>query len=353
MKRFLLYIILCGAPFAALAQNEIEFSEMAHNLGTLMWHHPAQATFTVKNLGQEELNILDVEPDCGCTLVSWTTQPIAPGQTGTVSVRYDAQQLGHFNKGVAVYTNFGEQPTYLSVTGRVVNEPVSKIVTYDHHFGVVDLNVDEIEFDDVNRGETPFRVIELCNNGKEPVTPTLMHLPDYLTASYAPDVLYPGRSGRILVTLDSEKLPMMGLTQDNVYLSLQPGETLRRENEITVSATLLPPVVEDEAMLENSPVLELDKTALELGEMGKKSKLKGQMLLTNTGRSDLNIQALQVYNPGLSVSLGSRVIRPGGTEKLKVTVSELALRSKGRRRILLITDDARNPKRVIDVIVKK
>lgn len=345
--------MVCACAATASAQDEIEFSEMGHNLGTLIWHNPAQATFTVKNLSQKELRILDVEPDCGCTLVTWTTTPIESGKTGTVSVRYDAGQLGHFNKGIAVYSNFDEQPTYLSVSGRVVNEALRNDVAYDHHFGDVDVSIDEVEFDDVNRGDMPFRTIELMNRSDSAVAPTLMHLPDYLTASYAPDVLYPGRAGRILLTLDSEKLESMGLTQANVYLSLKPGEILPRENEITVSATLLPEVVEDAEELEKSPVLQLDKTMLDLGEMGRKSKLKSQILLSNTGKSDLNIKALQVYNPGISVSLGDRVVRPGEKVKMKVTVSDSALRSKGRRRILLITDDARNPKTVIDINVKK
>jgi len=344
---------MCLCVFVASAQDEVEFSEIGHNLGTLIWHNPAQATFTVKNLGQKELLILDVEPDCGCTLVTWTTTPVEPGKTGTISVRYDARQLGHFNKGIAVYTNFDDRPTYLSVSGRVVNEAVRNDISYDYHFGDVDVSLDEVEFDDVHRGEMPFRTIDVVNRGSTAVTPTLMHLPDYLTASYAPDVLYPGRAGRILLTLDSEKLESMGLTQTNVYLSLTPGEMLRRENEITVSATLLPEVVEDVEELEKSPVLQLDKTLLNLGEMGRKKKLKDQVLLTNIGKSDLTIKALQVYNPGISVSLGNRVIRPAEKVKMKVTVENSALRLKGRRRILLITNDARNPKTVIDIDVKK
>ena len=87
--------------------------------------------------------------------------------------------------------------------------------------------------------------------------------------------------------------------------------------------------------------------------MGNRKKLSGTLTLTNTGRSPLVIRTLQVYNPGISVSIGSRRIAPGESEKLKITINANSNYFKGRRRILLITNDPRHPKQIIDVKVEK
>lgn len=67
-----------------------------------------------------------------------------------------------------------------------------------------------------------------------------MHLPKYLTAQADPAVIRPGRVGRILLTLNSNELHTMGLTQTSIYLSRFMGDRVSKETEINVSATLLP-----------------------------------------------------------------------------------------------------------------
>ena len=75
-------------------------------------------------------------------------------------------------------------------------------------------------------------------------------------------------------------------------------------------------------------------------------------MLRNTGNAPLIISALQVYNPGISVSLNKQKIKPGDEQKLKISINANSSYFKGRRRILLITNDPKNAKMVIDVTVK-
>ena len=100
-----------------------------------------------------------------------------------------------------------------------------------------------------------------------------------------------------------------------------------------------------------APVAAIDSTHITLGPLGKKKKVSGELVLRNTGRTPLVISALQVYNPGISVSIGKRRIDPGQAEKLKITVHANNKYFKGRRRILLITNDPDHSKMVIDVEV--
>ena len=128
--------------------------------------------------------------------------------------------------------------------------------------------------------------------------------------------------GKILLTLDSEKLHQMGLTQTSIYLAREVGDKVSEENEITVSSVLLP----DFSSLstrdrELAPRLVLSADTLDMGEMGRKRKKSMTVEVRNEGKRTLQVRTLQVFNKALSVSLSERNIAPGETAKLKVTVA--------------------------------
>lgn len=344
----------CLASLSALvATAQVSFDQVRHEFGTILWQTPTTATFTLTNNSQLPVTILDVHPDCGCTVATWTHTPIAPGATGTISVTYDAELLGSFEKRIDVRTSASAQPTHLIVSGDVARTLGDRPKSYPYHIGDIYLDNDDVEFDDVRRGETPVKTIRLYNASKKTLDVQLMHLPKYLTATAEPEQLRPGRSGRINLTLNSDALRNDGLTQTSVYLSRFMGDRVSQENEINISATLLPELKYTEADLASAPVAELDSTTIHMPALGTKKSVKAEVMLRNTGRSPLKITALQVYNPGLSVSIGKRTIAPGKSEKMKITVNATTHGFKGRRRILLITNDPVTPKAVIDVIVKK
>lgn len=336
-----------------MAQPQLSFDQTAQEMGTLLWHTPRSATFTVTNKGTTDLRLLSVRTDCGCTSAEWTRTPISPGAKGTIKVFYDAELLGSFNKGLAVYTNLDDKPVYLRVMGCVSMTTAETSNEFPIKVGDYFLSTDNVEFDDVNRGEMPQFTINLLNTGKKSYRPELMHLPKYLAAQCDPAVIQPGRMGRIVLTLNSQALPTMGLTQTNVYLSRFMGDRVSKETEISVSATLLPDFEHTYIPSQYAPSCYLESRQITLSLPEGKNRVKGEILMRNDGKSELQISALQVYNPGISVSVKSRKLAPGQQQKLKITVNSSNAHFKGRRRILLITNDPENPKTVIDVVLKK
>lgn len=354
MKRILYLIpaLLLGAGQAA-AQPKANFEVLHKELGSILWNLPQTTSFKVTNSGDTTLVISNVYPSCGCTTANWTRTPIAPGEAGTIDVTYDAALLGHFTKDIIVETNATAEPTVLTFSGDVVLEKKENTSDFPCHIGEIYLDTDNLEFDDVRRGDTPTLTLRLFNAGRKSYTPELMHLPQYLSVAAEPATIRPGRTGKLNITLDSEKLRNYGLTQTDIYLSRFPGDRVNAGNQIYVSATLLPELDYSPAERANAPHAQLDSTTIHLGPFGKKDKLKTELVLTNTGKLPLNIQTLQVYNPGLSVRFGRRTLKPGQSDKLKITVSARGLQERRRRRVLLITNDPDQPKIVIDLIIKK
>lgn len=356
-------MLLAGLCFGeAQAQPRVKLENDVANMGEVMFQLPTKATFTLNNDGDKPLQITRVHPGCGCTRVEWSQAPIMPGSKGEIAVWYDAKMLGVFQKDVEVFTNAAEEPLYLHLQGRVVTKITDYTGTLPVRMGTLQLNADDIVFDNVNKGDKPQVELQLANTSRKSYKPQLMHLPPYLKAQYQPETLAGGRIGRILLTLDSEKLMQLGLTQTSIYLARFAGDKIGTENEIAVSAVLLPDfshlTPEERA---NAPVLQTSADSLDLKFSTKKKFLvfgkyvspSGYITLTNTGKRPLHINMVQVSSRALNVKVDNSVIEPGKSTKLKVKVqTEYLKSSKAAPRILLITNDPAHPKKTIKITVK-
>ena len=337
----------------AQAQPKATFDKKTHEFGVVLWKHPATAVFTVKNDGDKPLVISNVTTSCGCTVADWTKTPIAPGATGTVTSTFDAKALGHFYKDIGVYCNASDLPIYLMLQGEVSADPKNYTLTHPYEIGPIRLDKEAIEFDDVNKGDKPSMEILVANTSSEVYTPVLMHLPPYLEAVAVPERIGKKGTGKIKITLDTDKLPKFGLTTSTVYLSRFPGDKVGDENSIPVSVVLLPDFSQiSQVQRLNPPAVELSARELTLLPLAENEKKSVKVVVTNTGKSNLEITDLQVFNSALGVQLKKRVLKPGASTKMKITAYGKFLKKvKGSPRVLMITNDPNCPKIIINVNV--
>jgi hypothetical protein len=93
---------------AKTPSTTIKFKEESHDFGTLQEGDPAVAEFVFKNTGKEPLIIQNVHPSCGCTVPSWSKEPVAPGKKGVIKASYGTKgRVGNFNKSVTVTSTAG------------------------------------------------------------------------------------------------------------------------------------------------------------------------------------------------------------------------------------------------------
>lgn len=345
--------ILLLSSLGAGAQK-METANKIVDCGQSVYQSPATAEFEIKNKGSHATRIVDVRMSCGCTDVEFPREEIPAGSKFTVRVTYDAKTMGRYDKLVAVYTEGNEEPLLLRMRGQVVREIVNFGGKYDFMLGNVQSDCNDIEFDDVSRGERPQKKIHIRNTTDENIQPVVMHLPDYLTAEVSPSKIAPGHSGVVTITLDSKQLKDMGLTQTSVFLGAFPGDRVSREKELSVSAVLLPKFDNLTAsQLANAPRMNLSTTELNLGAFKGKKKLKGEIIIRNDGNSVLNIKNLQMFTVGLQVSLNKQKIKPGESAKLKITAEERQLKNaRSKPRVLMITNDPNLPKVTIKIITE-
>lgn len=354
MKRMNIWMLSALLALPASAQKITTQHEVV-DCGQVVFRKPVTAEFVLKNDGHKPLVINNVLKSCGCTEVDYPKTGIAAGESFVIKAVYDAKQMGTFNKQVCLYTNADEEPFILSMRGKVVGSVVDFAGSYDEMLGVIKSDAQEVEFDDVNRGDRPVQRIHIFNPTDEVMEPVVMHLPDYLHAFVSPSKVAPHHSAEISFVLDSKKLRDLGLNQTSVYLGERPGDKIAPEKEIVVSAVLLPGFENmTPARKVLAPKMEMSTTDLNLGSFNGKKKLKGEILITNKGKSELDIRSMQMFTMGLQVNLKKSKILPGETVKMKVTAVAADLKKSRVRhpRILMITNDPDHAKVVVKINVQ-
>ena len=344
MKKALLFIV-SSLYFSVAQAQRLSVAKPTVDVGRTGYEMPVTATFELRNKGLRKLVIHDVKADCYCTKVDFPKGEIGVGDKFTIRMTYDARQLGHFNKQAAILSNGSKNPVYITMTGVVLTDLKDWSGSYPYDYNGLLGTINNLEFDNVNKGEQRTFEMLVMNNGTQAMRPNVLHLPAYLTAKAYPETLAPGHSGKVLFTLHSEKIHNYGLTQTSVYLAQKLGEKVNSSTEIPVSAVLLPSVVQTA----NAPVLELSDTTLNL-DFGKRSKASGEIVLTNKGLSRLDISSLQMFTRGLKVTLGKSRLLPGESTRLKITAVAAELKkARSLPRVLMITNDPKLSKVVITI----
>ena len=347
-KNIILSLLTCLLSLTASAQRLTTYTKVI-DLGQVLFNTPVSVTFEMKNKSARQVLVEKVETSCGCTTVETDNMLVPGGHDFNIRTTYDARQLGHFYKSLWVYEKGVKTPTELVIKGVVVSEVHDFSGTYPYTIGQIRTDLQDIEFDDVNRGQQPAQEMHILNTTGETIQPVIMRLPAYLTAEVSPTRIAPNKSGTVTFTLHSDKLRDMGLSQTSVFLGKYPGDKVAVDKEITTSVVLLPSfdgIVQEQY----APHAELSQTTMSLASMtGKPTKLKGEISIRNNGQVALNIRSLQMFTAGLRVSLSKQSIASGETAKLKIQANREELRGKHRPRVLMITNDPKNPKIVIEI----
>ena len=99
---------------------EIKFDTLRHNFGKFSKNNPiVKCSFKFKNTGTAPLVIHQAFASCGCTVPTFTKEPIKPGETGVIDVTYNGTDKfpGHFQKTVTVRSNAVSEVTRLIIEG--------------------------------------------------------------------------------------------------------------------------------------------------------------------------------------------------------------------------------------------
>jgi len=105
------------------SSTEIKFTYQDYNYGTIIKGANGDCEFRFVNNGNEPLILTDVHASCGCTVPSWTKEPVMPGKEGVIKVTYNTTRVGAFEKNITVTSNAKNTPVVLHIKGIVQDVP--------------------------------------------------------------------------------------------------------------------------------------------------------------------------------------------------------------------------------------
>ncbi|MEC7783603.1 MAG: DUF1573 domain-containing protein [Bacteroidota bacterium] len=97
----------------------MEFEESAYDFGNIARGTAVEHVFKFKNTGKAPLVIVDATSTCGCTVPSYPKEPIQPGETGELLVKYNGSGLNAVTKIVTVKSNTEKGSETVKITAFV------------------------------------------------------------------------------------------------------------------------------------------------------------------------------------------------------------------------------------------
>ena len=113
--------VVAGVSFTQAQKTaKIEFKSETVDYGEIKKNSDGVRVFEFTNTGDAPLVIENVRSSCGCTIPKKPEDPIMPGETGKIEVKYDTKRVGPIRKTVTVYSNASENVKALKIRGTVL-----------------------------------------------------------------------------------------------------------------------------------------------------------------------------------------------------------------------------------------
>lgn len=142
MKKFFsLLIALIGLNLNSSAQSvipnpdpnapEIKFESEVIDYGSIDYDANGIREFKFTNTGKTPLTVTAVTGECGCTATTidgkpgWPQEPILPGKSGVIKVKYDTKREGRFEKNVTVSSNSKLSTMKIRIKGEIKAKPAT------------------------------------------------------------------------------------------------------------------------------------------------------------------------------------------------------------------------------------
>ncbi|WP_303811049.1 DUF1573 domain-containing protein [Apibacter mensalis] len=113
MKKFVLSSAFLLGAFIFSNAQEIKITNYENNTvdyGNVNKGSNGKRIIKIQNVGDKPLIISNINTSCGCTVPQWTTEPIAPGKKGEITVTYNTSNVGRFSRTITISSNDEKKP---------------------------------------------------------------------------------------------------------------------------------------------------------------------------------------------------------------------------------------------------
>ena len=277
-----------------------------------------QHTFRFVNVSNNPIQIDNVATSCGCTTVLYSTQPVAGGEYGELTVAFDPSRTeGRVLREVEVFTKDRRNYASLMISADVNPIPMGLEQIYPHLLaGTVKTNAKRCNFGYIAQGEKVTRIVRVANVGDKASKLSVVTTGNrYGMTVECPASIGPEEVVSIHITYDIPKgKKYYGMARDTIWVVV---DGVKSQEPIVVNAIRVDKFTQDES--KPKPVLRIEPAYVDFGTKAPGKIYKKTIVIGNTGNADLifrNVEAME--GTAISIETG-QVIKPGN--ELKVTVA--------------------------------
>lgn len=358
MKSLSFSLTLLLVTFFCYAEGKATWLNTMHDFGTFN-ENAGKVSCEMKmiNTGDDNIKITDVKATCGCTATSHTSGNIAPGDTATVTITYNANgRPGRFDKNIYVYTDGTPQKSVLKIKGNVIGSTETINREFPHAIGALKLKNMIVPFGEITKGKSRTRFISLYNQSNDTMTAVFHDVPSHIQVEMIPQFIAPGEIATITITFHSEKKEDWGFTQDFFTMESLPSSFSNNAvagiGNLNVTAILREHFDKTSAKESTKyPVAKLSTTKIDCGSITKQeNNITASFELFNTGKSKLNIRKIYSLDKGIVINYKNTTIKPGKSVKVAVDINPRVLNDVLNAKIEVFTNDPNNSWQTIRLV---
>lgn len=318
----LVFAVCAIRPVSAGAQPQVQWVSTTIDFGAFDESNgPVSAVFRGVNTGDAPLVVLDARANCGCTRPTYSTNPVAPGDTLRINVTYDPEgRPGRFSKNVFIDTNTPEKRNKLLIKGVVIGDPTSVAARFPVEMGPLRLRHSAAIVGSVDKGRLKAVFEPGYNTSPRALVPTITDVPEWLSVNTSPDTLAPGEQFNLTMYVDGDKTPLYGVVSDTITIvpdSCKPDESYRLPVVVSLREDFSG--LTDAARLV-APVARFDCLRRDLGKTTDRTA-RAEFVLNNDGKTPLLIRRLYCVDPSVTVTADKTAVGPGSRALITVTAS--------------------------------
>lgn len=318
-----LFAVAAALCVQCAAQGEAKWDCTSHDFGFVDENSKeAVCSFSLTNCGDSALFIKRVKTTCGCTVASFSHEPVVPGQSTEINVKFTANgRPGPFSKSVFVYTNGLERSTRLTISGTMLGTQASVKRYFPIESGAAMLTRATVPLGDVQKGELKNGGLEVYNYSKERIVLSFGETEPYVSAMAVPDTVPPGATATVTLFLNSAQSEKWGWNEERVPLIVTPIDVSATPH--TTALTISSTIVDDFGNLTpeqaaKAPRAQFNRTSLDLGVLPEEGFSQAEITLKNTGKSKLLLRSVDTHHKALTATASNNEAKPG--KEIVVTI---------------------------------
>jgi len=308
---FALFLLTLSAGGATPAK--LKFNKQVHDFGQILISNgPVKCAFTATNTSNQTIVIQSVTTTCGCTVASWTHDPIQPGQTAKVSVTYSNDEGPYpFDKTLTVKLVGEQTPILLHIRGISQEKIKADKDVYTTVFGgTLGMLTDEFKTLNIEQGNSRQDQTTIANLSASPLKISFTGVSESLAIEVKPNPA-PAHAHATLYYTISSKQGVWGWNNYQATVNINGQSSGKTVKFRAFTAENFSSLTKEQKSLGSRPVFK--ESTFSFGHKKKGTIIDAKFFCENKGKSTLKIYKVDADHQGLTPGQ-FKDIEPGNSD---------------------------------------